>query len=105
VSGEVEFFGQPRPHPAAEACRSFADAFGITEDEARTHLEQGTAVGLIEFRGPYVCNSCGGSKPHPNSYCRCGDMTAGRRDRPVPKAEGMDPLDAMAQLRRRYPLR
>jgi hypothetical protein len=102
VSGEIEFFGQPRLHPPAEACRSFADAFGITEDEARAHLERGTAAGLIETRGPYVCNTCGGSKPYPSAYCRCGDLTAGYRDRPMPGGPMLDGAEGLAQIRRRY---
>ena len=102
MNGDVEFFGQPRLHPPAEACWSFAAAFGITEDEARERLEDGTAAGLIEQR-TYACTSCGGGLMYQSERCRCGRAKPGDsvRLKPLPH-QCLDPLEAGAQLRRRY---
>ena len=103
MSGEVEFFGQPRMHPPDEACRSFAAAFGITEGQAREHLEAGTAAMLIETRQSWSCLSCGGGLMHATQWCRCGRARPGesKRTKPMPW-EATDPVEALGEIRRRY---
>jgi hypothetical protein len=105
----VEYFGAVRPSPPAEACRSLAVFLGTSEAEARQLLESGRAAGAIEYRGPFLCGSCGGSLGHAGERCRCGRARPGDsvRDRPMAGLEAVQGIDGYAArrlLERRFPV-
>jgi hypothetical protein len=56
-----------------------------------------------EYRGPFLCTSCGASLAWAAQVCRCGAPAgSSQRDRPMPRPT-LDGIEALATIRRRFP--